>query len=55
MEAHGAPVDDALRIEGGTALDLAAEAVLRVGGRAPDAGLGLAQGREDFLGVVADG
>ncbi|GJE45592.1 hypothetical protein AEGHOMDF_4792 [Methylobacterium soli] len=55
VEAHGAPVDHALRVEARCALDLAAEAVLGVGGRADDAGPRFPQRGQHLLGVVADG
>ena len=53
-EAHGAAVDRFARIERRRAVHLAAEAELGVLVGAHDAGLGLAQARQHFLGVVAD-
>src|SRR5689334_5942918 len=54
-KTHRAAVDRARRIERRRALHLAAEAILREGFGAGDAGLGLTQTGQDFLGVVADG
>ena len=44
-----------LRIERGRAVHLAAEAKLGIFVGAHDAGLRLAQARQNFLGIVADG
>ena len=52
---HGAAIDRLGRVECRRALDLAAETELGIFIRARDAGLGLAQARQDFLRVVADG
>src|SRR5215469_11028500 len=54
-KTHGTPIDRPLRLERGCAMDLAAEAELRIFVRPHDARFGLAQARQYFLGVVADG
>ena len=53
-EAHGAAIDRLFRIEGGRAVHLAAKAELGIFVGAGNAGPGLAQARQNFLGVVAD-
>ena len=53
-EAHGAAIDRLFRIERGRAVHLTAKAELGVFVGARNAGLGLAQARQNFLGVVAD-
>ena len=54
-EAHGAPVDGVAGFERRRAVHLAAKAELGIFVGAGDAGLRLAQARQNFLGVVADG
>jgi hypothetical protein len=53
-EAHGAAVDDFVRIETRRTMDLAAESQLGVFFRSNDSGFGLAQTCQHFLRVVAD-
>ena len=55
VKTHGPPIDDFGCIEIGRAMHLAAEPKLGVFVGAHDAGLGLAQTRQDFLRVIADG
>src|SRR6185437_858272 len=54
-KTHGAAINRRRRIERRRALHLAAEAELGEILRPADAGLGLAQAGQNFLGVVADG
>src|SRR5262249_4379360 len=53
-EAHGATVDRLFRVEGGRPVHLTAKAELGIFIGARNARLGLAQARQNFLGVVAD-
>jgi hypothetical protein len=53
-KAHGAAIDRVLGVEAGGAVHLAAEAELGIFVGARNAGFGLVQARQHFLGVVAD-
>ena len=55
QEPRGAAVDHRLPVDVRLAVHLAAEAELGIFRRGRDAGPGLAQGGQDFVGVVADG
>jgi len=53
-EAHGATVDRLFRVKGWRSVHLTAKAELGIFIGARNARLGLAQARQNFLGVVAD-